>query len=71
MDLLAWPVTGALSELEASEASLEKSDPSAPREPLVIAGLQVPWAPRAALATLALLAAPALVAKLVLVVSTA
>ena len=71
MDLLAWPVTGALSELEASEASQDQVGPSVPREPLEIKALQVPWAPRAALAPLALLAAPALVAKLVLVVSTA
>ena len=69
--LLAWSVIGAPSELEASEASLEKSDPSAPREPLVIAGLQVLWAPLAASAPSAQLAAPALVAQLVPVVLTA
>jgi hypothetical protein len=69
--LLAWLVTGAPSELEASEASLDHSDPSVLREPLVLTALQVPWAPLAALAPSALLAAPVLVAQLVPVVSTA
>ena len=71
MVLLVCPVTGAPSELEASEASLDHSDPSVPRERLEITALQVPWAPPAASAPSALLAAPALVAQLDPVVSTA